>query len=132
MRLNLANLFQQAGQSQAAEQLYRRLLAETANNDRNGTQLQVLNAYANHLSSTKRPDLAEDLLKGYLANHPDLQPAQETNILFSLAGIERNAGRNELADEYQRSATEKQRATRPQNLAEGPFIGPDLQKAQAE
>jgi len=130
-RLNLANLFKQAGQSQAAEQLYQRLLAETANDDRDGTRLQVLQAYANHLSNTKRADLAEDLLKGYLANHVDLPPGQETNILFSLAGIERNAGRNELADMYQRAGMEKQRATQPQNLTEGPLIGPDLQKAQA-
>ena len=94
MRLNIANLYQQAGQSQAAEKVYQTLQAETANDDRNGTLLQVLQAYAYHLSNTKRVDSAEDLLKGYLANHSDLQPGQESNTLFSLSGIERNAGRN--------------------------------------
>jgi hypothetical protein len=131
IRLNSADLFQQAGQSQAAEKVYQTLLAETANDDRNGTQLQVMQAYASHLSNTKRADLAEDLLKGYLANHPDLQPGQETNILFLLSGIERNAGRKELADEFQRAGMEKQRAAQPQNPPEGLLIGPDLQKAQA-
>jgi len=116
MRLNIANLFQQGGQSQAAEKVYQTLMAETANDDHNGTALQVLQAYANHLSNTKRADLAEDLLKGYLANHPDLQPGQETNILFALSGIERNAGRQELADKFQRAGMEKQRAAQPQNL----------------
>jgi tetratricopeptide (TPR) repeat protein len=130
MRLNIANLFQQGGQSQAAEKVYQTLMAETTNDDHNGTALQVLQAYANHLSNTKRADLAEDLLKGYLANHPDLQPGQETNILFALSGIERNAGRQELADKFQRAGMEKQRAAQPQNPAEGPLIGPDLQKAQ--
>ena len=130
MRLNIANLFQQAGQSQAAEKIYQTLVAETANDDRNGTQLQVLQAYANHLSNTKRADLAEDLLKGYLANHPDLQPGQESNILFSLSGIEHNAGRPDLAEKFQRAGVEKQRAAQPQNPPEGPLIGPDLQKAQ--
>jgi hypothetical protein len=130
MRLNSANLFQQVGQSQAAEKVYQTLLAETANDDRNGTLLQVLQAYANHLSNTKRADLAGNLLKGYLANHPDLEPGQETNILFSLSGIERNAGRKDLADEYQRAGMEKQRAAQPKNPAEGPVIGTDLQKAQ--
>jgi tetratricopeptide (TPR) repeat protein len=130
MRLNIANLFQQAGQSQAAEKVYQTLLAETANDDHDGTLLQVMQAYAYHLSNTKRADLAEDLLKGYLANHPDLQPGQETNILFSLSGIERNAGRQELADEFQRVGIEKQRAAQPQNSPEGALIGPELQKAQ--
>jgi hypothetical protein len=132
MRLNIANLYQQAGQSQAAEKVYQTLMAETANDDRNGTMLQVLEAYANHLSNTKRADLAEDLLKGYLANHPDLQPGQETNILFALSAVERNAGRQELADKFQRAGMEKQRAAQPQNPPEGQLIGPDLQKAQAE
>src|SRR5262249_7823461 len=95
MRLSLANVFQQAGQSQAAEKVYQTLAAETANDDRNGTQFQVLQSYAYHLSNTKRADMAEELLKSYLANHPDLQPGQETNILFVLSGIERNAGRKE-------------------------------------
>jgi tetratricopeptide (TPR) repeat protein len=130
MRLNIANLLQQAGQSQAADKLYQTLAAETANDDSNGTLLQVLQGYAAHLSNTKRPELAEDLLKGYLANHADLQPGQEMNILFSLSGIERNAGRKELADEFQHAAMEKQRAAQPQNPPQGLVIGPDFQKAQ--
>src|SRR4029077_9225958 len=83
------------------------------------------------LSNTKRADSAEDLLKGYLANHPDLQPGQETNILFALSAVERNAGRQELADKFQRAGMEKQRAAQPQNPPEGQLVGPDLQKAQA-
>jgi tetratricopeptide (TPR) repeat protein len=131
MRLRSANLYQQAGQSQAAEKVYQALLAENANDDRNGTSLQVLQAYAQHLSNTKRVDLAEEVLKSCLANHPD----QETAILFALSGIERNAGRSELAEEFQQAAMKKQRASQPQNPAEEApkrvTIGPDLQRAQA-
>jgi tetratricopeptide (TPR) repeat protein len=54
MQLSIANVFQQAGQNQAAEKVYQTLLAETANDDRNGTLLQVVQAYAQHLSNTKR------------------------------------------------------------------------------
>lgn len=130
MRLNLADLLQRAGQSQAAEQVYRTLLAQTAN-DRNGMQLQVVQAYANHLCDTNRAGQAEDLLKNNLVNRADLQPWQESNILFSLSEIARKAGRQGPADEYQRAGMEKQRTAQPQQPAEGQLIGPDLQKANA-
>ena len=77
----------------------------------------------------------KSVLKSYLTNHKDLQPGQETSILFALSGIERNAGRNDLAEEFQQAGLKKQRAAQPQNPAEEPskrlLIGPDLQKAQA-
>ena len=130
MRLNLANLLQQGGQSQEAEQIYQAMLTETAS-DRTGIQLQVLPAYANYLSNTNRASQGEDLLKGYLANHADLQPPEQANIFFSLSQVARKAGHKELADEYQRAGIEKQRAVQPQPSGEGLLIGPELQKAQA-
>ena len=129
MRLNLANVLQQGGQSRAAEQIYESLLSETGS-DRNGQQLPVVQAYADQLSITNRAVQGLDLLKDYLANHT-LQPQEQANILFSLSRIASGAGRHELADEYQRAAMEKQRAAQPQRPEEGPLIGPDLQKAQA-
>jgi hypothetical protein len=135
IRLRTANLYQQAGQNQAADKIYQALLAESANNDRNGASMQVTQAYAQYLSNTKRVGLAEELLKSYLSNHQDLQPGQETSILFALSGIERNAGRNDLAEEFQQAGLKKQRALQPQNPAEEQpkrlLISPDLQKAQA-
>jgi hypothetical protein len=70
-------------------------------------------------------------LKDYLANHSDLQGWEESNILMALSQIARKGGQEDLADQYQQAAVEKQRAgVQPQaQMAE--LVGPKLQEAQA-
>ncbi len=127
IRLNLANLLQQAGRTQNADQVYQTLFSESSNE----TQAQVLQAYADHLSTTNRAGQGEQLLRTYLAGHSDLQPWQETNLLSALARAAGGAGHNTLADEYRRAVKEKQSALQPPQKSDRPMIGPDVEKASA-
>ncbi len=127
MRLNLASLLQQDGHDRAADQLYQALLAQTTA-DPNRQQLQVVQAYASQLARTNRASQGEDLLKKYLASN-SLEPWEEANIYHSLSQIARGSGRKDLAEEYQRTAMEKQGSQRAPQSEEGVLIGPDLEKA---
>ena len=127
-RMNMARMLNQAGQTPAADKIYEQLLAETANAPE-GTYQQVLTDYANYLGDTKRNPQGQALLKDYLASHSNLQPQEETNLLFQLSYGARRSGDTRLAEQYQQAAQEKQRATQPA-LAPQILIGPDLQAAQ--
>jgi len=129
VRLRIANLLQRAGQRQGAEQAYQTLLNRTAG-DQPDLRIQVVDQYATYLSETDRGSQGMQMLKDFLANHSDLQPWQETNILFALSRVARQAGQKDLADEYQRVANEKQRAQQVQQAPAAPLIGPTLQSAQ--
>lgn len=109
LRQSLAGIYQQAGQTEAAGQVYRQLLAE--NQDaRDGFYLQILNNYAHYLGMTKRGAQAETLLKEYRAAHPNLQPGEDAMLLSALAGVARMSNQRERAEEYQRAAEEKQQS----------------------
>jgi hypothetical protein len=129
LRLRVASLLQRSGQRQAADQAYQALLNEPADRSQD-LRSQVVQQYANYLSETDRGSQGSQMLKDYLANHTDLQPWQEANILFGLSQIARKAGQKDLAEDYQRAATEKQRAQQAQPVQLGLLIGPELQKAQ--
>ena len=129
VRLRIANLLQRAGQKQSAEQAYQALLNQTAN-DQPDLRVQVIDQYATFLSETDRGSQGIQMLKDFLENHQDLQPWQETNILFALSRVARQAGQKDLSDEYQRLAYEKQRAQQPRQAPAEPLIGPMLQSAQ--
>ena len=101
MRQRLAMILNQAGDTKGADQVFAQLLSEQ------GSNLQVINAYANHLSTTKRAGEAEAMLKQYLAAHPDLEPHEQANLLFQLANAARVSGQSDKAEEYQRAAAEK-------------------------
>ncbi len=128
MRQSLAGMLAQAGQTEAADQVYRQLLADSEGGQ-DWTRINVVTSFANHLSTTKRGAQAESLLKDYLANHGDLDPMQQSNVLFSLANAARSSGDAKRAEEYQRAANEKQQAVRPAPPAGQILIGNDLQKA---
>jgi hypothetical protein len=130
LKLNLARVLQQAGQKEAADQIYQGLLTQTEDGP-DGSRLQVLQSYSDYLSTTERAAQAGKLLQGYLADHPDLQPWERSNILFSLANVARRSGDTKLADQYQRAGTELQRSQQPPSSPGGPLIAPVLQKAQA-
>ncbi|MBZ5724887.1 MAG: tetratricopeptide repeat protein [Acidobacteriia bacterium] len=128
-RLNLARMLAQSDQPQAADQVYRTLVAESAHSEEWSAN-QVLTSFANHLVTTKRSAEAIGILKEYLANHPDLAPVLESNVLFTLANAARNAGDAAQADEYHRAAMEKQRAALvvpPERVS----IGSDLERADS-
>jgi hypothetical protein len=129
VRLRMASLLQRSGQRQAADQAYQALLNEPADRSQD-LRSQVVQQYANYLSETDRGSQGSQMLKDYLANHTDLQPWQEANILFGLSQIARKAGQKDVAENYQRAATEKQRAQQAQPVQLGLLIGPELQKAQ--
>jgi hypothetical protein len=130
MQLRVAGLLRRSGQNQRAEQIYQSLLNQGANDDRN-LQLEVIQQYANHLSETDRGTDGSQLLKDYLADHSDLEPWQQANILMALSQIARKAGRKDLADQYQQAGQEKQRAGAQKQTQTGTLVGPELQKAQA-
>jgi hypothetical protein len=124
MRQNLANILNQGGQTQAADQIYQQLLTDTPGN------VQVLTGYANHLAATKRGAQAEDLLNDYLKSHSGLQPQEETNLLYALANVARMSGQSQRAEDYQRAAQQKQQpaqTTPPGQI----FVAADLHKAQS-
>ncbi len=127
LRQNLAGVLNQAGQPQAADQVYQQLLNDTQDGQ-NGSYLQVLTSYANHLGNTKRGAEAEGLLNDYLANHSNLQPWEESNLLSSLAQAARMSGQAKRADEYQQAATKKQQAMQKASPEQVSIAG-DLQKA---
>lgn len=114
MRQSLANIFQQAGQVQAADQVYQQLL-DQAVTARVNQQLGVITAYASFLAQTKRADQAETLLKDYQASHASAEPWEQNNLMMAFANVERAAGKPQLAGEYQRRAV----ANQPQPAAPG-------------
>ncbi|MGA3242797.1 MAG: tetratricopeptide repeat protein, partial [Bryobacteraceae bacterium] len=99
MRQNLAGMFQQAGQGQAADEVYQQLLAGQTDQ-----QTGIVTSYASFLEQTNRVDQAEKLLNDYQASHASPEPGQQSNLMMALANVERLAGKPELADEYQRRA----------------------------
>jgi Tetratricopeptide repeat len=127
-RMTLARALNSAGQTSAADQVYEQLLAETSRAPE-GTYLQVLGNYANYLADTKRAPQGQALLSDYLASHTNLQPGEETNLLFQLANSARRSGDSKAAEQYQEAAMEKQRGSQPAPVPQI-LIGPDLQKAQ--
>jgi len=111
MRQSLANMFQQAGQIQAADGVYRQLMAEQTSQ-----QLGIVTSYANFLAQTDRVDQAEKLLNDYQASHSGGEPWVQNNLMMALSNVERIAGKSDLADEYQRRAVLSQ----PQPTETGP------------
>jgi hypothetical protein len=128
IRLRIADVLNRAGKTEAAGQLYERLLAEVEGG-RDGMQLQVLTSYARYLSATERGAQAEELLQGYLAGHANLDVSQDIQISYALAETARLSGRQDRAEQYERSAAEKQRAA--QKSAPLPSISTDFQNAQS-
>ena len=128
-RMSLAKRLNLAGQTQAADQVYEQLLAETSRAPE-GTYLQVLGTYASYLANTNRAMQGQVLLSDYLTNHTNLQPGEETNLLFQLANGARRSGDSKAAEQYQKAAEDNQRGLQPAPVRQM-LIGPDLQKAQA-
>jgi tetratricopeptide (TPR) repeat protein len=126
MRQNLAGMLQQAGQTAEADQAYQQLLAESQNRqDPNYSQLLV--NYANYLDNSKRSAQAESLLSDYMANHPQLDAWQESNLLYARANAARVSGDSDRAAEYERAAADKRQAMAPP--PEPPLLQGLLQKA---
>jgi tetratricopeptide (TPR) repeat protein len=99
MRQSLANMFQQAGQIQAADEVYQQLMA-----GQTSQQLGIVASYASFLGQTNRVDQAERLLNDYQASHSNGEPRGQRPLMLALANVERLAGKPELAEEYQRRA----------------------------
>ena len=130
VRQRLALTLQRSGQREAADQIYQALLTDSTG-DPAVQQLPVMQQYANHLAQTGRAGQGLDMLKGYLANHADLDGWQQSNLLSTMAQIARQSGQPDLAAQYQSAAQEKQRAAQPPQSGNELMIGPRLEKAQA-
>lgn len=128
-RQNAAFTLGQAGQAEAADQLFEKLIASTEQGT-DGLRAQFVNSYAGYLANTKRVERAETLVNGFLASHPELQPWEEANLLYTLSAVANQGGRAEKGLELQRLAVEKQRTTQPGQAPQA-FIGEDLQRAQS-
>ncbi len=96
MRQSLASMFQQAGQVQAADEVYQQLMAGQTDQ-----QMWIVNSYANFLEQTNRIDKAEKLLNDYQASHSSVEPSEQQALMMALANVERLSGKPELAEEYQ-------------------------------
>jgi tetratricopeptide (TPR) repeat protein len=104
MQRQLAQVMVQASQTEAADRIYQRLLADQGSPD----WAQSLMAYTNHLTNTQRATEAESLLKAYLQDHADLPASQQSMYFNTLANIARQAGKADQADRYARLAVQKQ------------------------
>ncbi len=124
LRQNLAQTLIQAGRPQAADEVYQQIISD-AQSTGSKVDVGILTPFAHHLANTKRAGQAEQLIKEYLANNPNLQPWEEMNALYTLSNIAQSAGHAEQAEQYRRSAAEKQPA--PMNGA----IAQDLIRAQS-
>jgi len=99
----LANFLQSAGKNDAADQVYRDLIAKSPG-PQDPTYPQLLYGYANHLGNTNRAAQAEALLNTYADNHPSLQPWEESQLLFIRSNAARQAGDTARADALQKEA----------------------------
>jgi tetratricopeptide (TPR) repeat protein len=122
-RLSLANVLYRAGQIQAAEDVYQQLMAGKTNQ-----QMGLVSNYATFLAQTNRGDQAETLLKDYQANHPSLEPWEQSSLLAIFASVERLSGKPQVAEEYERQATVR-RPPPPSDSGELRVV-PILQHAQ--
>lgn len=105
------------------------MLAENPDG-RDSLHLQVLTNYAQYLGGTKRGTQAEDLLKAYLADHPNLPAGEESSVLYALANTARMSGATQRAEEYQRAAEENRQAMT--KVPEGQVsVAKDIQRAQS-
>lgn len=129
MRQSLADMLRQAGQIGEADQIYQQLLAESQSRQ-DPNYAQVLINYANYLGNTKRSGQAESLLNDYVANHPQMEPWQESSLLYARAAAARQSGDTARADEYQRAATEKGQAVQG-GAPEQVLVSNLLQKAHS-
>ncbi len=127
VRQNLAHLYQQAGNLEAAEQTYQQSIAQAPAEMR----FQMLSGYATFLGSTKRAGQGEQLLRDYMDSGAIKQPWEESNVWMMLAQLARQGGDPKRGDEYQSMATAKQQAMQTRDNVDRVTIQPLLQKAQA-
>ena len=131
LRQNLASVLQQAGQLEAAESIYRQLVADTRDDQNHmGYEAGAITGYANFLSSTTRSPQAEALLKDYLGSHGNLQAWEESNLLYALAEAANASGDSKRAADYRLAAEEKQKSMLTPSVPQI-LIQKDIQGAQA-
>jgi tetratricopeptide (TPR) repeat protein len=131
MRQNLANALVQSGQLPAADQMYQQLLTDTPKGP-DGQYLQVLTNYAYQLAQTKRGDIAESMLTGYLTGQANPEPNEETMLLYALSNVESQSGHQDRAQAYLKTAQEKQQSMVPQDGPAPILISTDMQQAVSE
>ncbi len=125
VRQNLAGILQRSGKVAEADAIYQQLLAAAPPEQ----ELQTLLSYTNYLTSSQRAAQATALLKQFQTSHPNLQPWEQNNLLYTLANTARAAGDSKLAEQYQAEAVAHQPRPSPETAA--PVrLGDFLQKAQ--
>ena len=123
----LANFLQSAGKNDAADQVFRDLMAKSPG-PQDPAYSQLLYGYANHLGNTNRAAQAEALLNTYADNHPSLQPWEESQLLFVRSNAARQAGDTARADALQKEANARNQGT--QGPAPERALFEQLQRAQ--
>jgi tetratricopeptide (TPR) repeat protein len=127
VRQNLGNLYQQAGNVEAAEQTFQQAIAQAPAEMR----FQAVSNYASFLGSTKRAGQGEQLIRDYMDSGAIKQPWEESNAWMMLAQLARQGGDPKRADEYQSVATAKQQALQTRDNVDRVTVQPLFQKAQA-
>jgi len=101
MRQNLARHLRGAGALEQADQVFQQLLQQSRGGPR---ETQALLAYAQYLGETARGAEGENLLKSYLADHPNPDPPLRVSFLYTLANLARGTGDYRSADRYVQEA----------------------------
>jgi hypothetical protein len=126
MKQNLIQILREANRMDQIDPLYRDLLATTREGPGND-HFNIVLGYAQYLSETKRFAESEALVNEYRASHSNLQPYQETGLLYALANSARGSGDAQRAEELQKQAALQSPSPKQQEN----FIGPLLSKAQS-
>lgn len=100
MYRNLAGYLRSAGFLDDADRLHQWLLEQYGDKY---PQAGTLFGYSDHLVLTKRAAEAESLLIGYVADHPNMDQRQKSNVFWNLATIADQI-RNPKADQYRETA----------------------------
>ena len=106
---NLAGYLRRAGLLDDADRLHQWLLEQYGDKY---PQARTLFWYSDHLVLTNRAAEAESMLTGYLADHPNMDPWQKSNVFWNLATIADRI-RTPQADQYRKMAQALQPAEPP-------------------
>jgi tetratricopeptide (TPR) repeat protein len=127
MYQNLAGYLRRAGLLDEADRVYRQLLEEYGDKY---PQADTLFLFSTYLTATNRATQAENLLTGYLADHPNMDQRQKSNLFWNLTS---NAVlmRDPKADQYRQTAQSLQPPESPPPVPPGQIrINAQLQEAE--
>ena len=123
LRQQLAMVLDQAGQTEASDQVHQQIIADSPQSNR----ASAIAAYADHLSRTQRVAEGTQMIEDYLASRPHLESWEEQNLLNNLANFAQRSGDQKRAEEYRLRAAKI--TTQPSPFSNG-RTNSEMQAAQ--